>query len=86
MLEAIGYIGSAGAATMWIPQAARAWKHRNDPAALAGISLSAYAVAVLFNLLLLTYGIVSEANPVIVAGVVNLICALAIVTLIRVKR
>ncbi|WP_300677958.1 hypothetical protein [Nocardioides sp.] len=84
MLEAIGYVGSAGAATMWIPQAARAWQHRRDQHALGGISASAYAVAIVFNALLLTYGITTDAPPVIVAAVVNLLCACTIVTIIRV--
>ena len=86
MLEAIGYIGSAGAATMWIPQAVRAWRHRHDPHALQGISGSAYAVALVFNVLLLTYGITTDAPPVVVAAAVNLVCAFAIVSIVRMAR
>lgn len=83
MLEAVGYVGSAGAALMWLPQATRAWRHRHDPAVLEGISASAYVVALVFNILLLTYGLTTQAPPVVVAAVVNLACALVIVVLVR---
>ncbi len=79
MLEAIGYVGSAGAATMWMPQVARAWRHRHDSDVLGGISFSAYGVAIVFNALLITYGATTDAAPVVLAGSVNLACALAIV-------
>ncbi|MFT4262927.1 MAG: hypothetical protein QM572_06080 [Nocardioides sp.] len=82
MIEAVGYVGSAGAATMWIPQALRAWRARHEAAALAGISLTAYAIAVVFNVLLVTYGATTEAPPVVLAGAVNLVCATAIVAVV----
>ncbi len=83
MLEAIGYVGSAGAATMWLPQAARAWRHRRDADKLGGLSFTAYGVAIIFNALLLTYGVTTDAPPVIVAACVNLLCALVIVAIGR---
>lgn len=79
MIEAVGYVGSAGAATMWIPQAVRAVRHRADPDALAALSLTTYLVALGFNVLLLVYGAVEHARPVVVAGAVNLVCAAVIV-------
>ncbi len=86
MIEAVGYVGSAGAATMWVPQAVRAVRHRADPEALAALSLSTYLVALAFNVLLLTYGAVEHARPVIVAGAVNLVCAAVIVTAVASGR
>lgn len=75
MIEAIGYVGSAGAATMWLPQAVRAVRHRRDPGALASLSRTTYTVAIGFNILLATYGSLEHARPVVLAGVVNLVCA-----------
>lgn len=82
MLQAIGYVGSAGAALMWVPQAFRVMRNRRDADALVGISLVAYLGAVVFNALLLSYGIVSKATPVVVAGTANLLCAAVIVTVL----
>lgn len=75
MLEAVGYVGSAGAATMWLPQAFRAVRHRGDPGVLASLSRTTYTVAIGFNILLATYGTLEHARPVVLAGVVNLLCA-----------
>ncbi|RZA11075.1 MAG: hypothetical protein EOP93_23980 [Lysobacteraceae bacterium] len=86
MITIIGYVGAAGAATMWLPQAARAIRHRHHAAALASISLSTYSMAVLFNALLLAYGVLRDAQPVVVAGAVNLACALVIVTVLAACR
>jgi uncharacterized protein with PQ loop repeat len=82
VLQAIGYVGSAGAALMWVPQAFRAIRNRRDADALAGISLVAYLGAVVFNALLLSYGVVSRATPVVVAGSANLLCAAVIVAVL----
>lgn len=79
MIEAIGYVGSAGAAAMWVPQAVHAVRHRHDGAAIAGISVASYSLAVVFNALLLAYGLGTHATPVVVAGVVNLLCSAVIV-------
>ena len=86
MIEVVGYVGSAGAATMWLPQAARAIRHRRDEVRLASLSLTTYAVALVFNALLLTYGLVHHAPPVVVAGMVNLVCAVVIVTILSARR
>jgi uncharacterized protein with PQ loop repeat len=87
MIEAIGYVGSAGAACMWMPQAYRAIRLRHDPAALAALSTTAYATAIVFNALLLTYGVLSSAVPVALAGAINLGCATVILSvLVSVRR
>lgn len=67
---------------MWLPQTIRAFRLRHSEAALEGLSLSAYAVAVLFNALLLAYGTLEHARPVQVAGALNLACATVIVGLL----
>lgn len=86
MIEAIGYLASAGAASMWLPQTVRAFRLRHAGTAMEGLSLPAYAVAVLFNALLLSYGTLEHARPVMVAGALNLACALVIVTLLVRRR
>lgn len=82
MIEVVGYVGSAGAASMWLPQAARALRHRHRPDLLASISVTTYLVAVVFNLLLIAYGLTRSATPVVVAGAANLVCASVIVAVL----
>jgi len=86
VIHAIGYLGSAGAAVMWMPQAWRAIRNRRDVALLNGISPLAYLTALVFNALLLTYGLVNDAGPVAVAGAINLVCAFVIVVVIARAR
>ncbi len=86
MVEAIGYLGSIGAALMWLPQATRAVRHRHDRTALAGISPAAYLTAVLFNVLLLAYGLASDAGPVALAGCINVVCAAVIIAVLTWSR
>jgi uncharacterized protein with PQ loop repeat len=82
MIQVVGYLGSAGAAVMWIPQAVRAVRLRRHGSALAGISPATYATAMAFNALLLTYGLLADAGPVVLAGAVNLACATVIMTVV----
>jgi hypothetical protein len=86
VIQIVGYLGSAGAAVMWLPQTIRAVRHRRHAALLAGISPGAYIGAIVFNALLLTYGLVSSAGPVVVAGAVNLACAAVIVSVLLAAR
>ncbi|KRA29471.1 MULTISPECIES: hypothetical protein [unclassified Nocardioides] len=86
MFEAIGYVGAVGSASMWAPQAARVVRLRHDVTALAGISASAYAIAVVFNALLVVYGSHAHALPVVVAGVTNLACATLIFGMLQRSR
>jgi uncharacterized protein with PQ loop repeat len=82
VIQTIGYLGSAGAAVMWVPQAVRAVRARHDAAVLAALSPAAYLVAIAFNALLLVYGLSVAARPVEVAGAVNLLCAGTIVAVL----
>ena len=86
MIQTIGYLGSAGAAVMWVPQAVRAVRCRHDAAALAALSPTAYLTAVAFNTLLLVYGLSVSARPVELAGAVNLACAATIVAVLASAR
>jgi len=86
VLDAFGYLASVGAAVMWMPQAWRAVRLRHDAQALASISTLAYLTAVVFNALLVTYGLLNHAAPVVVAGGVNVVCAGAIVGIVLPSR
>jgi hypothetical protein len=86
MIQAVGYLGSAGAAVMWIPQAARAVRGRHDAATLAALSPIAYIIAIVFNALLLVYGRAASARPVELAGAVNMTCATTIVVVLLAAR
>lgn len=86
MIEAVGYLGSAGAAVMWLPQTARALRGRHDAAALSALSPVAYLTAIVFNALLLGYGLSTQARPVELAGAVNLTCATTIVAVLAASR
>lgn len=86
MFEAIGYVGAVGSASMWAPQAVRVVRLRREVEALAGISSSAYAIAVVFNVLLAAYGLTEHAAPVVVAGLVNLACATLIFAMLQMTR
>ena len=83
MIELIGYAASAGAVSMWLPQAWRVLRLRHSRSALAGISLPGYAIAIVFNALLLTYGVGTSSAPVALAGGVNLILSALIVATVR---
>jgi len=85
-IEAVGFVGSAGAAVMWIPQAVRVLRLRRSGAVLQGVSPAAYAVAMVFNALLALYGYEERAVPVEVAGAVNLVCATVIIGAILLPR
>ncbi len=73
MVGVVGYLASLGAMSMWVPQAWRVHRHRRDAAVLAGVSVPAYATAVVFNALLLAYGVGSASAPVALSGAVNLV-------------
>jgi uncharacterized protein with PQ loop repeat len=82
MVQAVGYLGSAGAAVMWIPQALRVVRHRRDAHSISGVSPAAYLMAMAFNALLVSYGLLNHAGPVMLAGCINLVCASVIVSVL----
>jgi uncharacterized protein with PQ loop repeat len=81
VIELVGYLASAGAIAMWLPQVARTLRHRNDRAYLHAISLGGYGTGIAFNALLIAYGSMTHAIPVIAAGGVNIVCSVLIVGL-----
>ena len=86
MIDAIGYLASLGALLMWLPQGWRVIHHRQEVQELAGISIAAYSTGMLFNALLLVYGIGTSGIPVIVAACVNLVMSSLIVTVVTRAR
>lgn len=40
LTETIGLLASLTSFLLWLPQGQRVWKHRHDPAQLAGVALS----------------------------------------------
>ena len=86
MIELLGYLASAGAVSMWLPQAWRVLRLRHSQSALAGISLTGYSIAVVFNALLLAYGLGTHSIPVALAGGVNLVLTALIVTTVGLAR
>jgi hypothetical protein len=87
VVSLVGYLAGLGAVSMWVPQAWRVHVNRHDAAVLAGISALAYAVGMLFNALLLTYGVGSRSGPVALSGGVNLVlCSFITVVVSRGRR
>jgi uncharacterized protein with PQ loop repeat len=86
VIDAIGYLASLGALLMWLPQGWRVIHHRSDEETLAGVSIAAYGAGMLFNALLLIYGIGTSAIPVIAAACVNLVMSSLIVSVVARAR
>lgn len=82
MVGVVGYLASLGAISMWLPQAWRVHRHRDDAAVLAGVSVVAYGTAVVFNALLLAYGVGTSSAPVSLSGAVNLVLSGFIVVVV----
>jgi uncharacterized protein with PQ loop repeat len=86
MIDVVGYLASLGALLMWLPQGLRVVHHRHEAGALAGISVGAYSTGMLFNVLLLIYGIGTHGIPVIVAASVNLVMSSLIAVVVARSR
>ncbi|HWM74387.1 MAG TPA: hypothetical protein VNQ53_11635 [Nocardioides sp.] len=86
MVGLVGYLASLGAISMWMPQAWRVHRHRHDAAVLAGVSVLAYVTAMVFNGLLLAYGVGSDSVPVALSGGVNLLMSGFIVAVVSTRR
>ena len=86
MIEAIGYLASLGAMSMWFPQTWHVLRRRHDRSALAGVSIPAYTTGVAFNALLAVYGWGSHSTPVGLAGSVNLVLNAVIVAVVGRSR
>ena len=73
-VEILGFAATALTVSMWLPQVWRSWRHRADLRALASLSLPALAIGACFNALLIVYGSLQSAWPVVTAGSVNVLC------------
>jgi uncharacterized protein with PQ loop repeat len=85
VIDAIGYLASLGALLMWLPQG---WRilHQREVEKLEGVSVAAYGTGMLFNSLLLIYGIGTSGVPVIAAACVNLAMSSLIVAVVTRSR
>lgn len=56
LLNLIGFVATFSAFIIFLPQAVMAWKHRDDPKALEGVSLGTQALVLGSALLWVLYG------------------------------
>lgn len=75
--DMIGYFAACLTTSAFIPQAWLTWKHKKAE----GISLGMYVILVSGVLLWLTYGILLQAWPIILANLITLLLALFILTM-----
>lgn len=61
LLNLIGFVATFSAFVIFLPQAVTAWKHRDDPKALQGISLGTQALVLASALLWVVYGVYMNA-------------------------
>ncbi len=82
--EVIGMLASLTSFLLWLPQGARVWKHRNDPAQLQGIVLSTQVISLAGNVLWGVYAVLIGSfwlgAPALVNG------PIAVATLVVVGR
>jgi hypothetical protein len=71
---------------MWLPQGWRVIHHRHDDGVLAGVSVVAFGNGLLFNALLLVYGIGTRGIPVVAAACINLLMSSLIVIVVSRSR
>lgn len=75
--DLIGYFAACLTTSAFIPQAWLTWKHKKAE----GISLGMYLILVGGVLLWLTYGILLQAWPIILANLITLLLALFILAM-----
>jgi len=85
-MDAVGYLASLLAMSMWVPQTLNVLRKRHDTRALHGVSLPAYGTGVLFNALLAVYGVGTHGVPVALAGGVNFVLCGTIVAVVARAR
>jgi uncharacterized protein with PQ loop repeat len=81
--EAIGMMASLTSFLLWLPQGARVWKYRHDPAQLAGIALSTQVIALAGNLLWGVYAILIGSFWLGAPAVVNGPIAIGTILVLR---
>ncbi|GAA2721581.1 hypothetical protein [Cellulomonas aerilata] len=81
--EAIGMMASLTSFLLWLPQGARVWKHRHDPARLAGIAVSTQVIALAGNLLWGVYALLIDSFWLGAPAVVNGPIAIGTILVLR---
>jgi uncharacterized protein with PQ loop repeat len=81
--EAIGMMASLTSFLLWLPQGARVWTHRHDPARMAGIALSTQVIAVAGNLVWVVYAILIGSFWLGAPAVVNGPIAIGTILVLR---
>lgn len=82
--EVIGMMASLTSFLIWLPQGARVWKHRRDPAQLHGIVLSTQVLSLAGNVLWGVYALLIGSFWLGAPSLVN--APIAVATLVIVGR
>ncbi len=82
--EVIGMMAWLTSFMLWLPQGARVWKHRNDPAQLQGIVLSTQVISLMGNALWGVYALLIGSFWLGAPSLVN--GPIAVATLVVVGR
>lgn len=75
--DIVGYIAACLTTTAFVPQAWMTWKNKHAQ----GVSLSMYIIMVSGVMLWLSYGVLLNAWPIIIANIVTLLLALFILAM-----
>lgn len=87
LTEAVGMLASLTSFLLWLPQGARVWRARHDPASLQGIALTTQVLSLTGNVLWATYAVLIQSFWVGAPVVVNApIAVMTITVLLRARR
>ena len=86
-VHAAGLAASIVSLILWIPQAQKTWRHRNNPEEMAGISVVTQYILILSQVMWLIYGLLINSFWVWSSMIVNVPAAVLTLYLIhRAKR
>lgn len=83
LTEATGLLASISGFLVWLPQARRVWKDRDDPARLTGISLQTQALSLVGNALWLVHAIGIGSFWLAAPSAVNIPVVLMTIVVVR---
>ena len=81
--EVIGMMASLTSFLLWLPQGARVWRYRDEPAQLAGIAMSTQVISVAGNVLWTAYAVLLGSFWLGAPAIVNLPIAVATIVVLR---
>ncbi|WNB85869.1 hypothetical protein [Cellulomonas sp. ATA003] len=81
--EVIGMMASLTSFLLWLPQGLRVWRHRHEPARLAGIAMSTQLISVAGNVLWTAYAVLLGSFWLGAPAIVNLPIAVATIVVLR---